>query len=517
MKKYIISLTILIAVLITYEALPVHARNSQLGQQYSYNYDFWGEDREAPNPYSVDRVLMGNDLGIGNFRDPQGLFVGGLGGKRIYIVDTGNNRIVELDSGYNLLRIIDTFNLNGREDTFSGPNDVFVCRDGHIYVADTGNQRVVHIDDDLNTVKIIEKPDDALMNEIAEFLPTKLVVDNADRVYLLARHVNRGIMEFDSRGSFTGYLGANRVNFNLLDMMWRFLSTRTQREQMALFVPTEYNNIALDHKGFLYTTTAFFSEEDLMNLAFTGFDDDENILTRILGSSSNIEPIRRLNAMGDDILIRNGWVTPLGDWLWSDAGGISGPSRLVDIVATEQDSYFAIDRNRGRIFGFDFQGNILFIFGGLGSRAGYFQFPTAIEYIDGSILVMDGRSGGMTVFNPTEYGQLIHDALSEYKKGNYEYSAELWGRSLVYNANQDLAYIGLGRALMRQDRFEEAMYYFSLKLDRENYSKAFQQYRKQVIEDNINYMIIGVFVLIISWSVYKQVRKFRAYLKEGGS
>jgi hypothetical protein len=285
---------------------------------------------------------------------------------------------------------------------------------------------------------------------------------------------------------------------------------------MALFVPTEYNNIALDHKGFFYTTTAFFSESDLIQLANASYDQT-SFLTRLfgIGQSSNVEPIRRLNAMGDDILIRNGWITPIGDWDWTDAGGVSGPSRLVDIVATEHDSYFAIDRNRGRVFGYDFQGNLLFVFGGLGNRAGYFQHPTAIEYLNGSLLVMDARAAAMTVFNPTEYGQLIHDALNEYVKGNYEYSAELWAQSLVYNANQDLAYIGLGRALMRQDRFEEAMYYFRLKFDRANYSKAFQQHRKQVIENNINYVIIGIFALIIFRIFYVQGRKLYTLLKSG--
>ena len=498
-----------IAVCILLE-IPVWASSGATQQYYAYNYDFWGEYREAPNPYSADKVLMGVDLGIGNFREPQGLFVRD---GRIFIVDSGNNRIVELDSQYNLVRVIDGFMLDGQLSGFNYPNDVFVTENGDIYVADTNNQRITHFDTDLNAVKIITKPRDALMDEVSEFLPLKLVVDNADRIYLIARNVNKGVMEFDSTGAFTGYVGANKVNFSVADMIWKAISTKAQREQMMLFVPTEYNNIMLDHKGFLYTTCSSFSEEDLINMANSS--QNSNLLAKLfgIGQSSNVEPIRRLNAMGADILIRNGWVTPLGDWDWSDAGDVSGPSRLIDITADEHDTYFAIDRTRGRIFGYDFQGNMLFVFGGLGNKAGYFQYPTAIEYINGSLLVIDARSGGMTVFNPTEYGQLIHEALAEYVKGNYEYSAQLWERSLVYNANQDLAYIGLGRALMRQERYKEAMDYFKLKFDRANYSKAFQQYRKQVIEQNISYIIIGAAGLIILLNVYKRVRKFR----RGGS
>jgi len=514
MKKLYLILTILIAFCLA-PSLNADARAAATRQHYAFNYDFWFIDRESPTPYLAERVLMGVDLGIGNFRDPQAVFVGGIGGERIYVVDTGNNRIVELDSTYNLLRVLYYFYNDGVRDYFSSPNGVFVDRRGDIYVADTANQRIVHINDSLEVVKIITKPDDALMREIAEFLPLKLVVDNADRIYLLARNVNRGFMEFAGDGSFTGYIGANRVNFSVADMIWKTISSRRQREQMRLFVPTEYSNIFLDHKGFMYTTTTFFTEDDLL-LLLTESEDEASLLSRLfgIGQSSNVEPIRRLNPMGEDILIRNGWISPVGDVDWASFGGVSGPSRFVDIVANNQDTYFAIDRVRGRIFAYDFQGNLLFIFGGLGNRAGYFQNPSGIEYLNGSLLVIDARTGGLTIFNPTEYGRLIHRAMEEYVNGNYLESGELWEQVLVYNANFDMAYTGIGRALMRQDRFREAMTYFSMKFDRPNYSKAFQQYRKQVIEDNIIYVMVALITLMIYSNVWKMVKKYRALKKE---
>ena len=468
-------------------------------QYYTYNYDFWGEARESPNPYNVEAVLFGCDLGIGNFRDPQGLFARD---GQIWIVDSGNNRIVECDKNWNLVRVIDEFMLDGVPDTFNYPHDVFVTEAGNLYVADTNNQRIVEMDKDLNAVLIITKPENALMDMSNEFLPTKLVADTAGRIYLLARNTNKGLMEFDARGSFTGYVGANKVNFSIADMIWKTISTRAQRDQMALFVPTEYNNVALDHKGFLFTTCSSITEDDLMNLAFY---EENDLLAKLFGAgqSSNVEPIRRLNAMGADILIRNGWVSPIGDWQWDDRGEISGPSRFVDIASAQNDSYFALDRVRARVFAYDFQGNLLYVFGGLGNKAGYFQYPTAIEYTNGSILVLDGRAASVTVFTPTAYGALIEQALNEYIKGNYALSASIWEQALVYNVNYDLAYIGLGRALMREERYKEAMYYFKLKYDRVNYSKAFQQYRKQVIEKNINIIVGGLIGLIVLRTAYK--------------
>ena len=63
------------------------------------------------------------------------------------------------------------------------------------------------------------------------------------------------------------------------------------------------------------------------------------------------------------------------------------------------------------------------------------------------------------------------------------------------NGNYDLAYIGIGRSLLRQKRYEEAMEYFKLKHDAENYSKAFKQYRKQWVEDHIVVIIVVLLLL----------------------
>ncbi len=39
------------------------------------------------------------------------------------------------------------------------------------------------------------------------------------------------------------------------ELVWRLLSTKEQRAQQASFVPTEYNNIALDSEGFFFAQT----------------------------------------------------------------------------------------------------------------------------------------------------------------------------------------------------------------------------------------------------------------------
>ena len=94
-----------------------------------------------------------------------------------------------------------------------------------------------------------------------------------------------------------------------------------------------------------------------------------------------------------------------------------------------------------RIFAYDFQGNMLYAFGGHGYKAGLFMNPSAIEDLGDSLLVTDQKLGTITQFTLTDYGKMINDGLAEYKKGNYDESANIWRKVLKHNGNYDQAYI----------------------------------------------------------------------------
>lgn len=461
---------------------------------YTYNYDIWDKENPSPDAYIPSKILHGNQFGIGDFKEPQGLYVID---NRVFICDSYNNRIVELRKDgdeYTYIQAIDSVIVNEENSPLKYPSDIFVNEIGDMFICDTNNERILHIDKDLEVKNIITQPEDETIDKAAKFYPLKLVVDNANRIYVQAQNVNKGLMEFDSEGDFTGYVGANKVTVNMVDYFWKLISTKEQRSQMELFVPTEYNNIALDTDGFIYTTTSTLSDTDLFN-----------------GTSA---PVRRLNSMGTDILVRNGYFYPIGDINYGNAGGVSGPSKFVDVVALENDTYYTLDRVRGRIFAYDFQGNLLYAFGGSGNKSGYFQYPSAIEDLGESLLVLDYRSGAITELSITPYGRLINEGLMEYKKGNYDLSSEKWQEVLKYNGNYDLAYIGIGRSLLRKGEYKEAMEYFKLKRDGINYSKAFKQYRKEVVEDNIEYMLLGVALIMITPKIVGGIKKFRKEVKE---
>jgi hypothetical protein len=463
---------------------PVQNASAKTNNFYTYSFDYFGNELQSPDAYTAEDLLLGSSLGIGDFKNPTGLFVKD---SLIYIVDTDNNRIVIVDKSFQLVKIIESVIIDGAESTLLKPQDIFVADNGDMYICDTGNHRILHTDKDLNLIKIYTKPEDETILEKQDFIPKKCVVDTSGRLYLLAGNVNKGFMEFDVKGDFTAYVGANPVKATFFQVIQKRLMTKEQRARMISFVPTEYSNIAIDKDNFLYATTTTFSDGDLAN--------------------NKIKPIRKLNSLGEDVLIRNGYEDPIGDVYWGTGGDISGSSKFEDITALDNDTYFVIDRIRGRVFGYDFQGNLLYAFGGVGNKMGYFLYPVAIEHMGTDLLVLDNRSAALTRFTLTEYGAMINEGLALYKEGRYEESAEYWRKVLRLNGNYDLAYIGIGRALLRQGYYKEAMKYFESKRDTRNYSKAFQEYRKQWVEDHIEWLVGGVVLLLFLPRIIKIFKK----------
>jgi len=467
-----------------------YAADDGYATSYTYNYDYWGDIRESPNAYRVDQIIYSSTLNLETaMRKPQSMYVQG---SDLYVCDTGNNRILHLTrkgNEFSLVRIIDT--IQGCEPaTFNAPNDVYVDTDGNIYIADTNNSRVIMADKNLNFIQQFNKPTDSTFDQSLSFLPSKIVVDKSGRVFVLATNVNKGLVKFESNTTFTGFIGANKVSYNFFDYIWKmYFSTKEQREQQVAFVPMEYCNIYMDEDSFIYATNISFSEYDLL--------------------SDVAQPIRRLNSIGNDILIKNGEFPPIGDLYWIEQSIPMGPSKLVDITVLENDIYVAVDQTRGRIFGYDSQGILLWAFGTTGNSAGTFTSAISIEHMGKDLFVLDQNGGSITLFTPTEYGNLIFDANEAYLKGNYDGSAEMWQEVLKHNANYDLAFIGIGRSLLRQDDYVKAMEYFEMAHDRDNYGRAFRLYRKVWVEENIGWLVILLLCLMVLPLIKRSVNKMR--------
>ena len=77
---------------------------------------------------------------------------------------------------------------------------------------------------------------------------------------------------------------------------------------------------------------------------------------------------------------------------------------------------------------------------------------------------------------------------------------------LKQNSNYSLAFRGIGRSYLKQNQYEDAMKYFKMAHDQENYGRAFKLYRKDWIEKNIKWVFLVLIVLIVLWLI-KQLRR----------
>ncbi|MBQ9198257.1 MAG: gluconolactonase [Clostridia bacterium] len=438
-----------------------------------YNYDYWNNILYTPAPYVPDGSISGASLlweggALGAFRSPQDLCVSPEG--RIYIADTGNNRIVVLaDDLKTVLQVIDGFEAEGQKQTFSSPSGVAVSQNRQLYVADSQNHRIVVLELDGTFVKYVQNPQSEVLDEGYTFTPLKVSVDYADRVYCVAQNMFQGIMVFTAEGDFTGFFGTISVKISLWEKFWRKFSTKEERSKQQLFIPTEFTGIDVDDEGFVYA-----SNKD----------------------TEGVQAVRRLNPKGQDV-IRKGQKENLGgDLFFGMAGNYAGPSQIVDVVYRDHGIYSLLDAKRGRIFTYDHEGNLLYIFGGIGTQEGTFRTPAAIEQFGSRLLVLDSQQANVNIFAETEYGALINQAVSLRYNGDEAQAVPLWSEVLRLDENNELANAGIGKAYLSAGDNEKAMTYLRRGMNRAYYSVAFKRWRNEALRDNISYLLTGLIVLI---------------------
>lgn len=142
---------------------------------------------------------------------------------------------------------------------------------------------------------------------------------------------------------------------------------------------------------------------------------------------------------------------------------------------------------------------MLGVFGGIGTTCGTFSSPSALESLNGQILVLDKLKGTITTFVPTAYRELLGQALAYYTEGNYQASIDLWQQVLKYNSNMPLAYKSIGKAYMQQERPKEALENLRMAGDRESYSLVYGQLRQAFFQRNIVWILLGAVALFFGW------------------
>lgn len=470
----LITCLLLFALLVT-PASAISATGNELPYDaYVYNNDT--KPVSIPTPYIVKDTYNGQDIGVGSFTGISDVF---YKNDRIYITDSASNRIVVTDKNFNLIAEITGFDNNGVQEVFNEPNSCFV-NDKEIYIADTKNSRIVVLDCNTFAFKrIVGRPEISLLEEDYTYYPRDIVVDNAGRMYILAEGINQGMIRLDKNGTFTSFFGAPSVEYNVFDLIWRKIATKKQREQMEQYVPTEYSGILIDKNGFLY----------------------------VCSESSESTPVAKINTNGEDVLYElQGEDTEYGDvtYLQDTNSGTSTVASFSDVCISDKGTYTVLDSQKNKIYIYSNDGYLLYIFGATGSQKGTFYKASAIEQIGDDLVITDSIKGTLTVFELTDFGLTVQNAIANYNDGDYDASYTAWEKAYNYCSNYTPAISGMAKIDMATGDSTKAMDDLKKVHAHKLYSKAFETWRNEAIRSGFVWAVIVIVTVCIAYALLKK-------------
>lgn len=490
MKKLTSILLVVLSLLMIGSAMIVGSSASSAYQTYTYSIN--GDALYSPDAYNASSSLDYLSMGLSvNFNTPKDLITDHEG--RVYIADSKNNRIVILESNYRLYKELSTFKSDergGNMDSLANPSGVFVTED-EIWVCDTDKSRLVVFDREGNYKRIIDAPNSQLISS-KEYVPIAMAIDQYGRIYVVSSATTQGIVVMDSNGGFVGFIGAQKVTVSAWDIIWRRFQTDEQKKLTSSIVPTGFNNICISSDGFIYVTSSTLEENAVQN-AITGKETDGKNM-----------PVKLLNPAGDEIMRRNGFWPPAGEvdfstsTLDSKKGIPTGASIIIDVAVGPEKTWTIADSKRQKLYTYDYNGNLLFAFGDKGMFLGNLSDMVAVTYQGDNLLVFDKGSGGrLVVYERTEYGDLLLEAIAAENALDNEYAIQCWEEVLQRNSNFDAAYIGIGSSLYRSGEYEEALSYYEKAYDTENWSQSYKEVRKEWMSDWFLPMILAIIVVIV--------------------
>lgn len=440
--------------------LPVGASAAQAYPSYTYN----SRDLAVPTalPYETEAIFSSADLGLDKeLLTPSDMYVTDAG--EIYIMDSGNSRIVVLNSDFTLNRVIMPTNADGEELVFWDATGIFVCEDGRIVVCATKDAAVYILDGEGRQLNVIGKPESPIIPENFQFRPIKAEIDSGGIMYVLSIGSYSGALQFDKKGSFMGFYGSEDVDLTfdvLLNHFWKSIMPEAAVEEMSRSVPEEFVSFALDHKDFVFTIRK--------------------------GGEAVTGQVRKLNAKGDNVLSEE-----------KRFGDHTQDILLTDIVVDDEGFITVVDSGTGRVMQYDPDGEMLYAFAGWGTQAGTFSTPAAIESQGEKLLVLDEDRGLITVFAPTAFASSVREATLLYRDGKYKDAMGPWQKVLSYDNNYELANIGMGKIYEGLGEYQTAMDYYKKGNNKKFYSDAFEDFRADLLREYFALLMIAIVIVIM--------------------
>lgn len=376
----------------------------------------------------------------------------------IYIADTGNQRIVRVT-------------LDGTTEVIVGglnePTGVHVDNLNQLYVADKGNKEIYVYDESLNLILTIGHPAEPIFGINSPFVPIKITTGPRGIMYVTGEGSVSGVMQFNYMGEFLGYLATNPTNRTFYRQILEWFD-----QNLAPITPLSPENIAVDQKGSLYTT-----------------------------SHTESMPLKKFNIASRIVLSPYQFDFPVAVFI-NDFGNI-----------------YSITAG-GVISEFDASGNLLFIFGGQSSNTQVLGLFTNAQDIvvdsNYNIYGLDQGSGRIQILARSEFTALVHDGLQSLNDGVYD--VEQWENVLRMNSVFALANSVIARTYYRTGDYHTALEYYQIASDKSGYSDAFWQVRNAFLQSYLGMILSIIMALILlryilkfvdhKYQIYNPIRKF---------
>ena len=446
------------------------------------NYYIQEKEKTAkpiPAAYETSTVIDFLSTETGKLKNPEDMFIDKEG--KIYVADTGNNRIVVYSAKYEFLFEISSDGQYSEGDlaALKEPTGVYVDPDdGAILVADSGNGRIVEFTKYGNLRYSYPKPESEILVEGFSYQPEKVTKDSRGFMYVTNKGDSNGIMQLSTNGEFISYYGTNKVNLSFWESLSKLLWSREDRKGTVVTLPYTFTNIYSSDDGYMYATT----------------------------TTETPPQVRKINIGGSDILY--------GAYDFRDNSIMSAFSAVnqifCDVTVDKDNNMLIVDRQYGRIYEYDERGNNLFAFGSKGTGYGQLSYPVSIEADNnGNVYVLNKTAGNITVFKPTEFAELVHEANSLYSAGKYEEAMVVWQKVREKSNYYTLALVNIGNILLREEKNSEAYEYFYEAENATYGSEAYEEMRATFLRDWFSWIIIGLVVLLALWVLFVSIKKAR--------
>jgi hypothetical protein len=365
----------------------------------------------------------------------------------LYIADTGNRRVLRFnEAGVGEILI----------DNLQQPTGIHVNEAGELYIADKGARVVYQYSQDMTLIKTYGRPSEPFFGENSPYVPMKVATGPRGIVYIAGEGSTAGLMQLNYAGEFLSFFGTNVTTFSWLQALSNFFGI-----SRASNIPTSPINVALDQKGSVFTVSPTPSQQ-----------------------------VKKFNIASSVIL------------------SMSSRTQPVSVHINDFDNIYTIS-SAGIIGEYDSYGNLIFEFGGLdsGNRiAGLYVNPVDIVTdAKNDLLVLDKGTGKIQILQRSEFAQLVHEGLINFKDGVY--SLEQWETIIRMNSMFALANASLARGYYRLESYQEALNYYAIAFDRGGFSEAFWQLRYAWLEANLGIVFIFLIVGLILYQVWRRAQK----------